>query len=73
MISKKKNEVKIIDLGFAKILGRDYKIREKVGTLLYMAPEVYQFKEYNNKYDKQLSDLKSITFGLVLPTNTTSM
>jgi len=50
MINESK-EVKIVDLGFGKIIGKEQKIHERLGTLSYIAPEVYQSKGYNREAD----------------------
>lgn len=46
-----KFEIKIVDLGFSKIVGKENKIQERLGTLTYLAPEVYQGKGYNKEAD----------------------
>ena len=47
-----KNEVKIIDFGFAKIVKATHKnLFGKDGTVAYMAPEVLLLKNYNEKCD----------------------
>jgi tRNA A-37 threonylcarbamoyl transferase component Bud32 len=44
-------ELKIVDLGMSKIVGRENKIHQRLGTLTYMAPEVFQGKGYNKEAD----------------------
>lgn len=47
-----KNEVKIIDFGFAKVVNNNHKnLFGRDGTEAYMAPEVLSLKSYNEKCD----------------------
>jgi calcium-dependent protein kinase len=43
--------VKLIDFGFAKFFPKDHNSKEKLGTPLFMAPEILKNEEYNNKVD----------------------
>ena len=43
--------LKIIDFGLTKTLARQEKTNEAIGTLTYLAPEVFSHKPYNNKID----------------------
>lgn len=48
----KENQIRIGDLGVAKILARaDHFVRSKVGTPYYLSPEVCEDRPYNNKSD----------------------
>ena len=42
---------KLTDFGFACLLGEDQKARTRLGTRLYMAPEVCRNEEYDCKID----------------------
>lgn len=44
-------EIKIIDLGLSKIVGENTKIEQKLGTITFVAPEVFQGKGYNKEAD----------------------
>ena len=44
------NSIKIIDFGFGKYIKPNEKFQSEVGTILYMAPEVFQ-NNYNEKCD----------------------
>ena len=47
-----KNEIKIIDFGFAKIVSSNHKnLSGQDGTIVYMAPEVLSGNPYNEKCD----------------------
>ena len=47
-----KNEIKIIDFGFAKIVSSNHKnLSGPYGTVTYMAPEVLSGNPYNEKCD----------------------
>ena len=47
-----KNEIKIIDFGFAKIVSSNHKnLSGQDGTVIYMAPEVLSGNPYNEKCD----------------------
>ncbi len=43
--------LKIIDFGLTKTLARQEKTNEAIGTLTYLAPEVFSHKPYDNKID----------------------
>jgi tRNA A-37 threonylcarbamoyl transferase component Bud32 len=58
-----KLEIKIVDFGLSKFVGRENKIIEKSGTITYMAPEVYLGKGYNKEAD--IWSLGMIMFYLV--------
>jgi hypothetical protein len=45
------NEIKIVDFGMSKIVGKDNKVGGKLGTLAYIAPEVIQGRPYNKEID----------------------
>lgn len=47
----KDNQVKLGDLGVSKILGDLTLAKSRVGTPLYLAPELIKSKPYDNKVD----------------------
>ncbi len=54
IVFAKKNDIttlKIIDFGLTKTLGNDEKAKEAIGTITYLAPEVFTHKPYNHKVD----------------------
>ena len=53
VLSKKEDikSLKIIDFGLTKTLGYDEKTNEALGTITYLAPEVFTHKPYNHKVD----------------------
>lgn len=44
-------QIKIIDFGLSKIIGKGEKVREKLGSYLYTAPEVLSNLQYNKEVD----------------------
>ena len=54
IVFAKKDDItslKIIDFGLTKTLGNDEKAKEAIGTITYLAPEVFLHKPYNHKVD----------------------
>ena len=47
----KTGHVKIVDLGFTRVLGKGEKCRTFCGTVHYLAPEILQGKKYNKAVD----------------------
>ena len=43
--------LKVTDFGFSKVLETDKKETNKLGTTIYMAPELFQAVEYDHKVD----------------------
>ena len=43
--------LKVTDFGFSKVLETDKKETNKLGTTLYMAPELFKGVEYDHKVD----------------------
>ena len=43
--------LKLIDFGFAQYIPRNAKIKGRIGTIMYMAPEIVMEKEYDEKVD----------------------
>ena len=48
--NEKNNQLKIIDFGLSRLVDREKKLKSKVGTAYYVAPEILQGK-YNEKCD----------------------
>ena len=52
MLSSKDNyEVKLIDFGMADYTNTNKKLNEIIGSPVFMAPEVWEGKNYNEKID----------------------
>ena len=51
ILINEKNEIKIIDFGFAKAIGNNKNLIGADGTRSYMAPEVLAHKPYDEKCD----------------------
>ena len=54
IVFEKKDDIKslkIIDFGLTKTLGRQEKTNEAIGTITYLAPEIFTHKPYNHKVD----------------------